>query len=220
MNRKKIITNLCVIILIYSLFGCNDQPPKNVSILNNQPKPTITNNSSSQKIKIKSLGGADLFSLKQNTSEAKLVDGNNQELVKIKVQQPGKIKFKTPSDQALGYIITEQKQWKLQKPDKQDLYILKLTENGDYHLEDAIKKKIYQIKSDNNSWEIKTPDNLVVYRVKIKEGKISLINSSQTTVFYTKSSFLPIAFACFGFDVLTREQQAALAYTVNLTGGK
>jgi len=28
----------------------------------------------------------------------------------------------------------------------------------------------------------------------------------------------PIAIACFGFDVLTREQKAALAYAVNDSG--
>lgn len=45
-------------------------------------------------------------------------------------------------------------------------------------------------------------------------------HSSATTVFYTRSTISPVAFACFGLDVLTREQQAALAYAVNLTAGE
>ena len=55
--------------------------------------------------------------------------------------------------------------------------------------------------------------------MRIKDGKTSLINSSGNTVFSTRSEISPIAFACFGLDVLTREQQAGLAYAVNLTGG-
>jgi hypothetical protein len=121
----------------------------------------------------------------------------------------------------LGYIVTEKGYWKVENPEQnKELYILRRQDDGNYKLEDAAKKEIYLINASQNGLEIRTPDKKLVYGVKIKEGKTSLRDASGKTVFSTKSSLSPIAFACFGFDVLTREQQAALAYAVNLTGGK
>jgi hypothetical protein len=93
-------------------------------------------------------------------------------------------------------------------------------DDGDYKLEDGANKQIYTIKVRDYGFEIETPQKQSLYKVKVKEGKISLRNASEQTVFSTKSKFLPIAVACFGFDVLSREQQAALAYAVNLSGGR
>ena len=124
-------------------------------------------------------------------------------------------------DKILGYIIYEKSSWRLSNPEQnQESYILKLQSDGDYKLEDSAKKQIYQIKAQAQGFEIQTPDKKLVYLVRVKENKISLRNADNNTIFSTKSELSPIAFTCFGFDVLTREQQAGLAYVVNLTGGK
>jgi len=68
-------------------------------------------------------------------------------------------------------------------------------------------------------FEIELPPKQSIYKVKVKDEKISLRDKSDKTVLYTKSQLIPLAIACFSFDVLSREQQAALAYVVNLTGG-
>jgi hypothetical protein len=190
--------------------------------LNNPPATSVAKVAdSTDKIKFKTEGGSDLFALKQQTDGAKLVDGNNQELARIKIDKPGKTKIKNATEKVLGYVLTEKGSWKLENPEQNKaLYILKRQSNDDYKLLDSANKEIYHILAGNNGWKIETPDKKLVYEVKVKEGKISLKNPSATTIFSTKSGISPIAFACFGFDVLTREQQAGLAYVVNLTGGQ
>ncbi|MBW4560736.1 MAG: hypothetical protein KME32_06165 [Mojavia pulchra JT2-VF2] len=187
-----------------------------------QTAPITTNvAATSAKIQFKTEGGSELFALKQEADGAKLVDGNNQELARIKADKSGKIKIKNASEKVLGYVVNQQGHWKLKNPEQtQDLYILRRQNDSDYKLEDASKKEIYRIKVGKNGVDIITPDNSLVYQVKVKNGKTSLRKASDKTIFYTKSGLSNIAFACFGFDVLTREQQAALAYAVNLTEGK
>ncbi|BAY98122.1 hypothetical protein NIES37_20700 [Tolypothrix tenuis PCC 7101] len=187
-----------------------------------QNTPVATNVAANQgKIQFKTEGGSELFAMKPEADGAKLVDGKNQELARIKADKSGKIKIKDSSEKVLGYIVAEKGYWKLKDANQsQDLYILRRQNDGDYKLEDAAKKEIYRIKARNDGLEIETPDKNLVYQVKVKEGKTSLRKSSSKTIFSTKSQLSPIAFTCFGLDVLTREQQAGLAYAVNLTGGK
>lgn len=211
-------------LLITALLSCSNNPIKDeVSQQNTQPTTVTATNvaNRTEKIKFKTEFGADLFSLKQQDNGAKLVDGNDQELAKMRENSPGKVKIKNPSEKVLGYVIREKSQWKLENPEQsQALYTLKRQNDGQYTLEDAANKAIYQIQTRNNGWEINTPDQKLVYQVRIRDGKTSLRDSSANTVFSTRSEISPIAFACFGLDVLTREQQAALAYAVNLTGGQ
>lgn len=225
---KNLILRLFLLgFFIISISSCSssEKPQAEVS---NLSSPTATTNATAtnvvartDKIKFKTADGSELFSLKQDADGAKLVDGKNQELVKIKAEPSGKIKLKTAGDKVLGYIVTEKGSWKLENPaQNKELYILKRQNDSSYKLEDAAGKEIYQIQARDNGWEIATPDKKLVYQVKVKEDKISLRNPSSKTVFSTKSGISTIAFACFGLDVLTREQQAALAYAVNLTGGR
>ncbi|GBE91192.1 hypothetical protein [Nostoc cycadae] len=221
-------TVLKVIVLFFvitAFLGCSNTNKSSVEPNQVKSSPIAENTTNvatpSEKIKFKTEGGTDLFSLKQQADGAKLVDGKEKELVRIKADKSGKVKFKNAADKTLGYVVTAKGYWKLENPEQnKELYVLRKQNNGGLNLEDAGKKVVYQIKSDDNGWEILKPNNQLVYQVKVKEGKTALKNSSGKTVFYTKSSIAPIAFACFGFDVLNREQQAALAYALNLTGGQ
>jgi hypothetical protein len=222
--NQKVTKILFSAILVTAIFGCsNNQSINKVSPDHISPTPVKTNNvvEQTEKIKFRTEFGADLFALKQQANGAKLVDGNDEELAKMRENTPGKIKIKNPAEQVLGYVIREKGVWKLEnQASSASLYTLKRENAAFYILEDAANQPIYYIKQQNNSWEVNTPNKNLVYQVRIRDGKTSLRNSSATTVFYTKSTISPIAFACFGLDVLTREQQAALAYAVNLTGGE
>jgi hypothetical protein len=222
---KNVTLKILVLVLIATVWGCSSVNQANIepNQVNSTPiAATATNiDARTDKIKFKTEGGSDLFSLKQQADGAKLVDSKEQELARIKADKSGKIKLKNSAEKTLGYVVTKQGYWKVENPEQnKDLYILRRQNNGDYKLEDAANKEVYQIKPRNDGLEILTPNNQLVYKIKVKEGKISLRNSSEKTIFSTKSGISPIAFACFGFDVLTREQQAALAYAVNSTGGQ
>lgn len=216
---KKLVLS---VILIASLFGCSSNA-KTSSNVSTASSPQTTSNvvTQTEKIKFKTEGGTDLFSLKQQADGAKLVDGNEKEFAIIKIDESGKVKIKNASEKVLGYVVAEKGYWKIENPEQnKELYILRRANNTEYQLEDAAKKQVYQIKARNNGFEIETPDKKLVYKIKVKEGKTSLRDASDKTVFSTKSVVSPIAFACFGLDVLTREQQAGLAYAVNSTKGQ
>ncbi|MBU7582258.1 MAG: hypothetical protein KAF91_05010 [Nostoc sp. TH1S01] len=215
-----------LVFLITAILGCSNTNKNTVekpNQVNSSPVAENINNAANRtdKIKIKTETGTDLFEIKPQADGAKLVDGKEQEIARIKSEKSGKVKFKNPGDKTLGYVVTEKGSWKIENPGQnQVLYSLKKQNNSDYSLEDAGNKIVYHIKSSDQGLKILNPNNQLFYQIKIKEGKTALKNPSGKTVFYTKSSISPIAFACFGFDVLNREQQAALAYAVNLTGGQ
>lgn len=184
---------------------------------NKAPQPIAVNK---ETIKFKHDGGAEVFSLKTQINGAKLVDGNDKELVQLSVDEKQKVKIKSVDDQVLGYVVAKDGRWKIKNAAQtQELYILRRQNDGDYKLEDSTDKEIYRIKVRDYGFEIESPTKQSLYKVKVKDGKISLRDKSDQIVLYTKSQLTPIAIACFGFDILTQEQQAALAYAVNLTGG-
>jgi hypothetical protein len=224
MMKIVIFRSLLALLLSATIVSCGGGKSGN-NVSNNSPSPippVATNVAAIQeKIQFKTEGGAELFAMKPEADGAKLVDGKSQELARIKADKAGKIKIKNASEKVLGYVVTEKGDWKLKDANQsQDLYILKKHNDGEYKLEDAAKKEIYRIKVSNKGFDIETPEKNLVYQVKVKNGKTSLIKAPSKTIFSTKSQLSPIAFTCFGFDVLTREQQAGLAYAVNLTGGK
>jgi hypothetical protein len=172
-------------------------------------------------VKFKLESGADAFSLKPKENGAKFVDVNDKELARLTVDANQKVKIKDASDKVLGYVVKKEGYWKIEDANQtKELFILRHQSDGDYKLEDGTNTEIYRIKARSDGFEIETPQKQSLYKVKAKEGKTSLKNASEKTVLSTKSKVLPIAVACFGFDKLSREQQAALAYAVNLSGGR
>ena len=184
-----------------------------------QATPAVT--SRSGKVELKSEGGKAAFSLKPESDGAKLVDENDRELARLTLDSREKVKIKDSGDRAIGYVITEAKAWKIKDASQnQELYVLQRQSDGDYKLKSSANQEIYRIKKREYGFEIETPAKQSLYKIKSKDGKISLKNPSGQTVLYVKSGLVPIAIACFGFDVLSREQKAALAYAVNLSGAQ
>lgn len=182
-----------------------------------QTAPAVSSNSG--KIELKLEGGKAAFSLKPESDGAKLVDENDRELARLTVDSREKVKIKDSADRAIGYVVTEAESWKIKDASQnQELYVLQRQSDGDYKLKSGGNQEIYRIKKREYGFEIETPTKQSVYKIKSKDGKISLRNPSEKTVLYVKSGLTPIAIACFGFDVLTREQKAALAYAVNDSG--
>lgn len=190
--------------------------PKTTTVAQNSNTVTLTDS-----VKFKLDSGADAFSLKPKDNGAKFVDGNDKELARLTVDANQKVKIKDASDKVLGYVVKKEGYWKIEDVNQtKELFILRHQSDGDYKLEDGANTQIYRIKARSDGFEIETPQKQSLYNAKVKEGKISLKNASGETVLSTKAKVLPIVVACFGFDKLSREQQAALAYAVNLSGGQ
>jgi hypothetical protein len=215
-----------IIILSFWLTACqNNVPTQPTATVNpnsspvsqtNELPPVVENQS---QIKFKQENGSEKFSLKLKDDGAKLVGDKEQEIARFKVDN-GKVKIKNSAEQTLGYIVTESGYWKVENPEQtKELYILRRQDDGDYKLESGDNKEVYRIKKRDYGFEIETPDKKSLYKIKVKESKTTLQDGSGKTVFSTKSQMIPIAIACFGFDVLSLEQQAGLAYAINASGG-
>ena len=170
-------------------------------------------------IEFKNEAGTKAFSLKILVDGAKIINGNNKEIARLSVDKKQKVKIKNSSDVTLGYIVYRENKWKIEDGKQQQLYVLQKQVDGDYKLENGQNKEIYRIKARNYGYEIEMPNKQSLYKVKVKDGKTSLRNKADKTVLYTKSNIVTIAFACFGFDVLTPEQKAALTYSLNRASG-
>ncbi len=213
------------------VLGCSPSTITTETIEANAPaQPTVSSTvatepaqdaqSSSEKIKFKQADGAEKYSLKPMPDGAKLVDGADNELARLTLDG-NKIKIKDAADTALGYVVSQEGYWKLENAAQtEELYILRLQADGDLKLEDGADQPIYRIKVRDYGYEIETPEKQSLYKVKAKDGKISLRDASENTVLSTKSAMVPVAMTPFGFEVLTPPQQAALAYAVNLSGGR
>ncbi len=180
-------------------------------------EPTATG----EKVKFKLEGGDEAFSLKFKADGAKVENADGSELARLKVDETKKVKIKDANEKTLGYVVTKAGYWKLENAEQtQELFVLRRQDDGDYKLETGANQPVYRIKSRDYGFEIETPQKQSLYKVKLKGEKLSLRDSSEKTVLYTKSKFVPVAIACFGFDQLSRAQQAALAYAVNASGGQ
>jgi hypothetical protein len=217
-----------LIAIATSLSSCGSKTSDKQPIASSPTNPTTTTvaqNSNTatltDSVKFKLESGADAFSLKPKENGAKFVDVNDKELARLTVDANQKVKIKDASDKVLGYVVKKEGYWKIEDANQtKELFILRHQSDGDYKLEDGTNTEIYRIKARSDGFEIETPQKQSLYKVKAKEGKTSLKNASEKTVLSTKSKVLPIAVACFGFDKLSREQKAALAYAVNLSGGR
>ncbi|MGB7416619.1 MAG: hypothetical protein WA902_20620 [Thermosynechococcaceae cyanobacterium] len=167
-------------------------------------------------VKFKQEGGNERFTLKYKADGAKLEDASGAELARLNVDADQKVKIKDAGDKVLGYIVPTAGAWKLENAEQSEaLYILRKQADGDYKLETGKDQPVYRIKKRDYGYEIESPDKKSLYKVKEKEGKISLRNAEEKTILYSKDKTSLIAMACFGFEVLSQEQQAALAYAVS-----
>ena len=98
----------------------------------------------------------------------------------------------------------------------QGKYTLRQYQKGIYQLQDSDRQNIYFIKEKEYGCDIETASKQLLYQVQVNQDKKDLRDAANKLVFSTQSPLSVVAFACFGFDVLTRKQQAALAYAVNL----
>ncbi len=219
--KLKIYSTIALLTLL--LTNCsnsvNTPTPETQTPPATQTTPAVS--SKSGKIELKSEGGKAAFSLKPESDGAKLLDENDRELARLTVDSREKVKIKDSADRTIGYVVTEAQSWKIKDGSQnQELYVLQRQSDGDYKLKSGANQEIYRIKKREYGFEVETPAKQSLYKIKSKDGKISLKNPSGKTVLYVKSGLTPIAIACFGFDVLSREQKAALAYAVNLYGAQ
>jgi|GEM_PF-6081443 len=171
-----------------------------------------------QKIKFR-LNGVKAFALKPEADGMKLVDSNKKDLAWFEVDNQQNITIKNSAERIIGYIISGKNNWQIKSlGNTEKTYILQQQGNSNYQFKNGTNQEIYKIKARKDGLAIETPNHQLLYQIQVKNGKVYLKNVSTQTVLSTNSQLMPIAIACFGFKVLSREQQAALAYAVKISG--
>ena len=223
MKPKQLLISLISSPLCLFLISCGSS----ISTAENKPIKTdfvttisntvIIKNNLVEKVKFQKGNDIEIFSLRPKASGIKLEGAQGQAISNLTVDTNGKIKIETSAGSVLGYVSGNNSYWKLEDAEEiSDLYILRKQADGDYQLESANPQQIYSIKSREYGFEIETPKNKSLYQVKREKDRLILQDADGNIVLKTKSNLPLLAIACYGFDVLDRSQQTALAYAVSL----
>ena len=173
-------------------------------------------------IQFKLKEGTNTFAIEPIVGGAKFLDATEKEIARFTIGSDSKqFKINNAAGKVLGYGAIKGSAWTIENAEQtKELYILSRQEDGNYQLKNEAGKEIYRIKLRDYGFEIETPAKQSLYKVKVEEDKIVLIDASDRIFLYTQSALPPLMLACFGFADLNIEQQAALAYAVNLSGGR
>lgn len=170
-------------------------------------------------LKFKLANDTEAFSLKPKEDGAKLVNALEQEIARLKWKDnKRKLQIRDPRDQTLGFITITDRAWKISGSDQKERYVLRLQPDGDYKLETATDQPVYRIKKRDYGYEIQTPTEQTLYKIKQKGDKLSLRNAADQTTLSTKDPTDPVVIMCFGLDVLSPPEKAALAVALSQTG--
>ena len=167
------------------------------------------------RVKIKDGAGAELYTIKPKDDGAKLVDAQENELARLKVDASGKIKIKDAQDAVLGYVKPDGDKIKVKDASQEKtLFVLRRYPDGRVKLETGDDALVLKLKPKDYGYKVEGPDEAPRFKVKVKDGKTSVRDEAENTLLYTKDPIPPLAMAVLGMDELTREQRVALASAV------
>lgn len=220
---ESIIASCLLVYITILLVSCDNagKPAAKVSEVS-----SIENSQSAQdagdRIQFQLKGGTKTFSIQPVVGGANLLDAAEKEIARFTIGSDSKrFKINSAAGKLVGYAAIKGSAWAIETPERtKELYILSSQEDGNYQLKNGAGKAIYSIKLRDYGFEIENPAKQSLYKVKVEEDKIALVDASDQTYLYTNSAIPPLMLACFGFENLSIEQQAALAYAINLSGGR
>lgn len=175
----------------------------------------VTGTATLAKIKFKAADPARSFSIKVREDGAKLVDGAENELARIRIEPDGRIKVKDAADKPLATVTGAAPQWHLKDAESgQVLFQLVRQDDGDLKLEDGAGRLLYRIKKRDYGAEVETPDDQSLFKSKLKSGGLSIRDAADQTVLSSNDATDPQAAALLVVTDLTLPQRAGLWYVL------
>ncbi|MFI5378310.1 MAG: hypothetical protein ACHRHE_03305 [Tepidisphaerales bacterium] len=154
--------------------------------------------------------GAEGFSLKLKDDGLKVVDDQDTELARIRVEESGKVKIKDAQDAVLGYVTGKDPQWHLKDAARsKTLFQLTRQPNGDMKLEDGAGTLLCSVKKGDAHAEVADAGGKGLFRVQAKNGKTSIRDDADKVVLTTDAAIEPQVAALFVLKDLTLAQRAA-----------
>ena len=161
-------------------------------------KPTLFD-----RVQIKNEVGGDALEFKGKSDGAKVVDLNERELFRINLKG-SKLKIKHPDESVVAYIVVKPGEFKVLDPtEKHELFELQKQADGDWKLKDGSDKSLLRIKHRDYGFEIETQDGKSLFKSKLKDGKVSLRDANDKTVYSTKDASSTLAVSCLGFQPIS-----------------
>lgn len=151
-------------------------------------------------IHFKDDAGQQVYELKPEPNGAKLVGSGEQEIARYHISDHT-LKIKDAHDTVLGHIVRHDDHYKIEDAERQTvLFKIAAQSDGDWTVEDGAQKRLYRIKKRDYGFEIESPSKESLAKVKLKEGKLSLRNSQDVTLFSTKDHTSTLGFTSLGLD--------------------
>lgn len=240
---------LALIPCILPLYGCGGSPDDGVAVDTSVTSPTVETSTGPQvsdattasappskqassvsqgpqatrltaKLKFKTGNGDEAFSIKPQDDGAKLIDSDDKELARFKLDG-SKLKIKDADDVVLGYIVATDDHYKI-KDAKQEVELWKLQrqQDGDWKLKNGQDELVYKIKPREYGFEILDPAEATVFKAKLKEGKTSLRDRSEKTVYSSHDKLPTVAMTCLGFEAIDGLPIRAALMTMLILDGR
>lgn len=160
----------------------------------------------------------DALVIQPQTTGARVVTSQGIQLAQLTIAGD-KLKLTNAIGQHVANVVIYHHAWRLEDPTHTEIITLRRHQVEDrYAFETPMFQPLYRLQADEHGWNLVTPDHQVLYQVQQVEQQLVLRNAGGQTVLTSSGQVSAIALVCFGLDWLTREQQAALAYAVQLVG--
>lgn len=154
------------------------------------------------RVQIKDAAGKDVWEFKGKDDGAKVVDAQERELFRFNLNDH-KLKVKKSDDSVIGYISAKPGEFKvLDVTGKKELFEVQRQADGDWKLKDSKEQLLVRIKKRDYGFELESPDEKSLFKSKLKDGKASLRNAQDQTVYYSKDTASTLALSCLGLKAL------------------
>lgn len=215
---------LLTLVLVASL-GCSagnqDSSPASTESPSEQKSET-TMPKQSQELVVQNGSGETTVSIRPTDSGAELVNASGQTVATYamtEVNEAKKVEIKNASGQVTGYISIKGKNYTVEDASQQPLYIFKTGGENRHRFVNPADENVYVLKVNESGYVVRNADKQVVSRAKGGNKQAVLQNAEKQPILQAQA-MAPLALTAFGFEELSQEQQAALAYAVNQRSGR
>ncbi|MCX7423644.1 MAG: hypothetical protein NT013_29475 [Planctomycetia bacterium] len=159
----------------------------------------------SERINLKNADGQRTHEIKPESNGAKLVGADAKEIARYSVSEHT-LKIKDAADKVLGHIVRHDDAYKIEDADRKNvLFKIAGKSNGDWSVEDGKQERLYRIKKRDYGFEIESVSGASLAKVKLKDGKTSLRNAKDETLFSTKDHVSQLGLACVSLEKINSE---------------
>jgi hypothetical protein len=174
----------------------------------------------SGKVKLKDASGSTLLAFKGKSDGAKVVDGNEAEVARLKVSSSGKIRIKDSADTALGAVEGQAGKWRLVDDTDSKQFVLQQQADGDWKVEDADERLMFTLKKRDYGWKVEDDDGTERWKAKIKGAKVKLYEvPGDTLIAESGDGLSALALGLWPIEAIPLPQRAALMLRLHASNG-